>query len=76
MNHARDRSTTAILDIGSSTGNGACCRDSTEESRHDVAHALSYQFSVGAMMTADHTIGYHAGKQGFDGSKDCDCKGR
>ena len=46
------------------------------EAGNDVAHALSYQFSVGAMMTADHTIGYHAGKQGFDGSKDCDCKGR
>ena len=64
-----DGGPSAVLDVRHCAGNGSRGRYSAEERRDDICHALSYQFRVGVVVVANHTVCHRCRKQRLDGSE-------
>ena len=63
VDHSGDRCMSAVFDIGSSSCDCSCCRDSTKERRSDISGTLCNELHIGTMFAAYHTICNYAGKQ-------------
>ena len=72
MNHARNWSSSAIIDIGHCPGYGTCSRNTAENRSHHIRDSQGNEFRIGVVVVTDHTIRHRSRKQGFDGSERCD----
>ena len=62
VHDARYRRASAVVDVGHGAGNGTRGGNAAEERRRDVGNALPYEFGVGVVVVANHTIG-HSGRE-------------
>ena len=59
--HSGDGSPSAIFDIGSGSGDGTCCGDTSKECGSDISCALGNQFHIRTVFAVDHSIGNYTG---------------
>lgn len=74
MNHACNRGTAAIFDIGCGTRDRARRRNTAKQGGNNITRALCHQLRVGTVFSADHAVRYHAGKQRLNRRQNCNRK--
>ena len=74
MNHACNRGTAAIFDIGCGTRDRARRRNTAKQGGNNIPRALCHQLRVGTVFSADHAVRYHAGKQRLNRRQNCNRK--
>ena len=69
VDHARNWSSAAIVDIGHCPCYGTCSRNSAENRSHHIRNPQGNEFRIGVVVVTDHTVRHSSRKQGLDGSK-------
>ena len=71
MYYTRNRSFTAVVDIGHGSRNSTSSRNSTKEWHYHIGHTLCNEFGIGVVLVAYHTISHHSRKERFDSTEHC-----
>ena len=58
MDDTRNRRLSPIVDISHGTCDGSGSGNTSEDGRQDIGRTLCYQFGIGIVSVANHTIGY------------------
>ena len=74
MDHARDRRTSPVFNVGRRPCDGARRRDASKEGGTDISQSLCNEFHVRVMFAADHAVRHHTREQGFDRGQNCNSK--
>ena len=75
MHHACYGSFSSVVDVCHGTRDGSGGRDTAKQRGSHVGNTLCYQFRVGIVFVAYHTIGHGGRQQRFDGTQYSDCNG-
>ena len=75
MDHSGDGGERAGADVRRGASDGSGGGDASEERRGDVGYSLGYEFHVGVVAIAAHTIGYDGGEEAFDRGEKGDREG-
>ena len=76
MDNACHGGTSAVVDVGHRACYGSRSGYAAEDGRHEVGHALTYQFSIGIVMVAYDTVGHRSRQQALDGTEHGNGDGR